>query len=416
MNPRLVKEADALAEAGYEVVAIAPDFSKSAREADTVFSDRPWRVVASPQFGPAAPRLVRSRELVRRHAARLLVRGLGLDYPFIIRAAWHSSAPDLVAAAKRIKADLYIAHLVAALPAAAIAARLHGAPYAFDAEDFHLGDPPEGPAHELDRRMTRSIESRYLPGCAYVTAASPGIANSYSQAYGIPLPTVVLNVFPRADAPRGPTLKGTAEPGPSVYWFSQTIGPNRGLECAVRAIGRARSRPHLYLRGTLAAGFLDHLRILASEAGATDRVHVLSPGPPSEMARLVAVYDLGLSGEPGHTPNNRIALGNKLFTYLLAGLPIVTSNTQAHVSFAAEAGSAVRLYTVDDADELAAALDGLFEDPHAIAVARAAAFALGQRRYNWDVEKSVFLERVTASLASSRSPERDRGLAGSTIV
>src|SRR5262249_47569473 len=127
MNPRLVKEADALAEAGYEVLVIAPDFSKPAREADADFSDRPWRIVASPQFGPNAPWLIRSRELVRRHAARILVREGRFEYPFIIRAAWHSSTPDLVAAAKRVKADLYIAHLLAALPAAAIAARLHGA-------------------------------------------------------------------------------------------------------------------------------------------------------------------------------------------------------------------------------------------------------------------------------------------------
>jgi hypothetical protein len=76
----------------------------------------------------------------------------------------------------------------------------------------------------------------------------------------------------------------------------------------------------------------------------------------------------------------------------------------AHVPFAAEAGSAVRLYAVDDADELAVALDGLFENPHALAVARAAAFTLGQTRYNWDVEKSVFLEQVAAALAGSQAP------------
>jgi hypothetical protein len=117
------------------------------------------------------------------------------------------------------------------------------------------------------------------------------------------------------------------------------------------------------------------------------------------MARLAAVYDLGLSGEPGHTPNNRIALGNKLFTYLLAGLPILASAIPSHVAFAAKAGSAMRLYAVDGADELAAALDGLFENPQILAVAREAAFALGQTRYNWDFEKSVFLERVAAALA-----------------
>jgi glycosyltransferase involved in cell wall biosynthesis len=411
MNPRLVKEADALTEAGYEVVVIATDFSNSAREADATFGDRLWRVAASPQFGPAAPLLVRARELTRRHAARLLVRGLGLYNPGIVRAAWHSSAPDLVVASKRIKADLYIAHLVAALPAAAIAGGLHGAPYAFDAEDFHLGDPPAGPEHEVDRRMTRSIESQYLPGCAYVTAASPGIANAYTQAYGLSPPTVVLNVFPRKDAPRAPASKGTAEPGPSVYWFSQTIGPHRGLECAVRAIGRARSQPHLYLRGAPATGFLGELKRLAAEAGVSNRLHVLSPAAPSEMARLAASHDVGLVGETGHTLNRQIALTNKQFVYLLAGVPAIMSDVPAHRAFASQSGVATRLYPVDNADALAATLDALLCDEQALAAARAAAFALGQTRFNWDIEKSILLERVERSLVSLRSSEASRMIA-----
>src|SRR5262249_50160267 len=156
----------------------------------------------------------------------------------------------------------------AALSAAAVAARMHGARYAYDAEDFHLGDWPNVPAYEIERRLVRAVEGRYLPGCAYVTAASPGIARAYAEAYGIERPRVVLNTFPLAHAAPGPTPRGSAQPGPSLYWFSQIIGPERGLECAVRAIGRAATRPHLYLRGTPAAGFAATLLDLAQEAGA----------------------------------------------------------------------------------------------------------------------------------------------------
>lgn len=400
-NPRLVKEADALADAGHKVALITGDYSLGAREADKAIIAR-WRVVRQLCFGPQAALPTRVFQFLRVRAARMLV-AVGLRTPAVIRAAWHPIAPDLVAAAKRVKADLYIAHYPAALPAAAIAGRLHGALYAFDAEDFHLGDPPDGIAYASERRMVRAIEERYLPGCTYVTAASPGIANAYVSSYRIERPTVVLNVFPRAQAPTKPTYKGTAELSPSVYWFSQTIGPNRGLECAVRAIGRARSRPHLYLRGSPAAGFLDLLRRVAAEERAAQRLHILPPAPPAEMERLAAVYDLGLSAETGHTPNRRIALTNKLFTYLLAGLPVIASRIPSHVSFAAEAGSAVRLYAVDDADELAAALDELLEDHHTLATARWAAFTLGQTRYNWDVEKSVLLKRVAEALSNGGS-------------
>ncbi len=300
----------------------------------------------------------------------------------------------LIAAANRIKADLYIAHYPAALPAAALAARQHGARYAFDAEDFHLGDYPEGPAQDTLRGMIRAVEGRYLPGAAYVTDASPGIADAYAESYGVPRPTVVLNVFPLSQAPAGPTLSGTAEPGPSVYWFSQTIGPDRGLECAVRAIARARSRPHLYLRGSLAAGFLERLREIAAEVGVADHLHVLPPAMPSEMERLAAVYDVAFSGEPSHTPNNRIALGNKLFSNLLAGLPLIVSMVPSHCVFAEDFVPAVQLYPVDDVDALAKTLDGLLLSPTRLAQARAAAFKLGQNRFNWEREQTVVLDIV----------------------
>ena len=159
-------------------------------------------------------------------------------------AEWHPASPDITAAALEVRADLYIAHYPAALPAAAKSAARHGAHYAFDAEDFHLGDLPDLPEHERERRQLRAIEGAYLPGAAYVTASSPGIADAYARAYGIKRPAVVLNVFPLSRAPASTTPRGTAEPGPSLYWFSQTIGPDRGLETAVAAIGRARSRPH----------------------------------------------------------------------------------------------------------------------------------------------------------------------------
>jgi glycosyltransferase involved in cell wall biosynthesis len=326
--------------------------------------------------------------------------------PFADRGASIFTGP-LIAAAVRFPADVYIAHYPAALPAAAIAARQHGALYAFDAEDFHLGDWPDDCRHERGRRLIRAIEGRFLPGCAYLTAASPGIADAYVNAYAIKRPTVLLNVFPCEQAPTMPTPAGTALPGPSLYWFSQTIGPNRGLECAVVAIGRARTQPHLYLRGSLATGFLDRLRAIAVEAGVANRMHILPPGMPSEMERLAEQYDLGLSGEPGHTSNNRVALGNKLFTYMLAGLPVIMSDISAHRAFAPEMREAGRLYRVNDADSLAAALDCILSDAALLAAARSAAFRLAQKRFNWDLEKSTLIDLIT-NLRTASSAKRKR--------
>jgi glycosyltransferase involved in cell wall biosynthesis len=334
----------------------------------------------------------------------------GSRQPAVISAAWHPLAPDLVAEAATIAADLYIAHYPTALAAAALAAQRNGGLYAYDAEDFHLGDKPEGAKHALEREMIRAIEGRYLPGSAYVTAATCGIADAYVAAYGIERPTIVLNVFPRANAPVAPTTLGTILPGPSVYWFSQTIGPDRGLECAVRAISRAASQPHLYLRGTAAKSFIDQLRLIAAKVGVADRLHFLPPAAPSEMERLAAAHDVGLVGETGHTPNRRIALTNKLFSYLLAGVPVVMSDIPAHSDLIRKLGAAARLYRTDDAEQLAAMLDALLLDKAVLADARKAAFHLGQTRFNWDMEKVRLINCVASSLGTRRMTQVNTAL------
>jgi glycosyltransferase involved in cell wall biosynthesis len=348
-------------------------------------------------FGPIAPVATRFAGAIRSRVGRAAVR-LGWGGEAIVAAACHPVAPALISAALRVQADLYVAHYPAALPAAAIAARRSGGVYAFDAEDFHLGEFEDGPGASLRRDVLMHLEGRYLAGCAYVTAASPGIADAYAATYGIQRPTVVLNVFPKSTAPNKPSAKGVATPGPSVYWFSQTIGPGRGLEGAVRAISMATSRPHLYLRGTPTAHFEERLCRLAAELGVEAQLHLLPPAPPSQLQHLAATYDVGLSAEPGFTKNNRIALGNKLFSFLLAGVPIVASAIPSHCDLAVECKGAVHLYAPDDSSAMARALDGILTNETALSRARESAFIKGQTRFNWEVERTRVINVVSVSL------------------
>ena len=383
-NPRVVKEAQTLSDHGHgvDVVCTRTLAAVDERDADIV-AGAPWRTHRIDLSNPWAWRL---RRLVQ-----------------IANGEFSAFTGALTAKACAIPADLYIAHYPAALPAAAAAARKHGAAYAFDAEDFHPGDAPEAPRHDQERALIDAIERRYLPDCAYVTAASPGIAEAYAQRYGVTLPTVVMNAFPKAKAPEGATPRGTALPGPSVYWFSQTLGPDRGLECAVEAIGQAKTRPHLYLRGLDQTGFADVLRDRARKDGTEGQLHILAPGQPSQMERLAAAYDMGFVGETGCTPNRNIALTNKQFTYLLAGLPVVMSNTPGHAAFARLAGKPVVLFGVDDAADLARAMDQVLGDPQHLASLRALAYKLGQERFNWEAEQAKLLACVDKIISGSPS-------------
>jgi glycosyltransferase involved in cell wall biosynthesis len=392
-NPRVVKEAGALAARGHvvHVVSIRNSELVDGLEAD-ILSGATWTVDRI----DLRPALRRRMQRIVQAPARLAstVPGVSLDTA-------HSPLTRLLSQrARRWPADLYIGHYVAALPAVARAARERGALYAFDAEDFHPGDLPRTSANAFDQRLIEAIEGRYLPGSAYVTAAAPGIAQAYVEAYGVKAPVVVRNVFPRSQAPDGPT-PGGAQNHPSIFWFSQTIGPDRGLEAAVTALSLAASKPHLYLLGNLARGFAERLRAIAAQAGVADRVHTFAPIAPEAIERFAAQFDVGLAAETGHTPNRNIALTNKQFSYLLAGLPALMSDIPAHTAFAQAFPDATRLFKVDDPASLAAAMDHWLGSPERLAKARAAAYELAQSTLNWDLEQSVLTDCVEAALAGS---------------
>lgn len=394
-NPRLVKEADALHEAGYRVTVIATRMLDRVEPRDQSLIARiGWQLERIDLSNRWRWRAYRAAQLVcrRGYAASGLER--------MADAGMSAFTLAITIPALRTAADLYIAHYPAALPAAAAAARRYGTSYAYDAEDFHLGDWPDDPAYEIERQLVRSIERRYLPNAAFVTAASPGIADAYAETYGIARPIEVLNVFPLVQAPSEWTARGSALPGPSVYWFSQTIGPDRGLESAIRAVGLAETRPHLYLRGSPAAGYIAELELLASQVGSADRLHVIPPAAPDDMERLAAAYDIGLVSETGKTRNRRICLTNKLFSFVLAGVPPLMSKTDAHTTFMARTGLNDLDYPIDDAVAMARRIDSLLGDPERLAAARAEAWRLGQERYNWDLEKSKVTTAVAITLAA----------------
>ena len=288
-------------------------------------------------------------------------------------------------------ADLYIGHYVAGLAAAGRAARRRGAMLGFDAEDLHTG---EGTA--LQVTMVRAIEGVLLPTCRHVTAAAPLIGTAYRARYGIES-TTVLNVFPLAMAPAVPVREGQGTF--RAYWFSQTVGLDRGLQAFIQAMARTAARVTLDIRGGDRWGHGDRLMELARELGVADRVALLPMAAPPEMVRLAADYDIGLSLETDVSENRRVCLTNKIFTYLLAGVPVLLSDTPAQDALAHELGAAARIVSLAAPDAIAAVLDRLAGSPEARSEARDRAWRLGRERYNWDVEKGALLASVERAFA-----------------
>src|SRR5205085_8163359 len=127
-NPRVVKEADALHESGYDVMVISTrTLVHVDRRDDAVLAESRWRALRLDfRARGIAWQLRRATQSAYAGAFRVTRQGSFAD------RGCSAFTGALMVAARRVQADLYIAHYPAALPAAAAAARRCGALYAFD--------------------------------------------------------------------------------------------------------------------------------------------------------------------------------------------------------------------------------------------------------------------------------------------
>jgi glycosyltransferase involved in cell wall biosynthesis len=294
------------------------------------------------------------------------------------------------------------------VPAAVQAAQEQNAKVGFDAEDFHRGQFHTDDWETPKARRTRWFEEAYLPRCDCVTAASPGIARAYAEALGIEEPTTILNVFPRSErsghTPPGELKEEHPGNGLSLYWYSQTIGSDRGLEMIVRAMGRIHARDQhtsrviLSLRGAWAGGYEKELRALAQSVGLEQaQIRHLPRAAPEQLIERAAQHDIGLALEQAKSINRDLCITNKIFAYLLAGLPVLATDTQGQQFVHRHAPEAVRLCPIDDGDSMADQLL-VWECVEARRKAAKAACRAAEDRFNWDVEKETLRSTVRSVL------------------
>jgi hypothetical protein len=383
--PRMLKAADTLAAAGHSVRLVSTRHVDWAVAADAdVRQRRPgaWKWMEVDYSRATAP-LARLRGGARYRVARRLAALAGPERApmALVLRGYARTHPELVRAALSEPADLFYGGTTGALGAAAEAGWRAGVPFALDLEDFHSAEQDAGADAALGHGLAERIETAVLPDAQLLTTSSGAIAAAYANKYGVH-PVTVHNTFPL------PSLAPSLEPSPGeglrLYWFSQTIGAGRGLETAVRAVGLARVAGELHLRGRPVPGYLESLRSLADRAAPRLRVLHHEPAPPDSMVEVCGGHDVGLAVEPGFSVNNRLALSNKVFTYVLAGLAVILTDTPGQRGLAADLGEGAALCAPGDAAMMAGALARWAEDKASLARAKAAAWRAARRRWHWE--------------------------------
>ncbi len=403
-NPRVIKEAQLLAEAGGEVIVLGAWLDAQRAERDRrLLIGKPWRFIPVVDFTrqDVSGKWLAFWRRVRRRLACWAYRWTRFS------SCWQLgyAAPELLKAAREIGGVLFIAHSEQALWAVRALAGPEGAGavVGVDIEDWFSEDLPRAARGERPTRLLWKLERWALQYAVFCTCPSEVMADALAQKAGTRRPAVVYNAFPWGErAMIGEGFKDRVDFSvASLHWFSQTLGPGRGLEDLFAALPLVEHDLEVHLRGVEVPGVRKWIaESLPKKCRAQIFIHPVVEN--SELLSRISEHDIGFAGEQRDVVNADLTISNKILHYLLGGVAVLASDTAGQREVAERAAGAVWMYQAGNPQSLAAALNDLLSSPQRLEKARRAALVAAHGFYCWERASQVLLDQVAIALNEAR--------------
>ncbi len=293
-------------------------------------------------------------------------------------------APDVIHA--------HDVHFLAVVGRAVARARAAGrtVPWVYDAHEWVPGLSRYGGRTTRVVAAWAALERRWAARADRVITVSPPLAEALRSRHHLRrLPAVVLNVPPLGARDTAAAslreVAGVAE-GVPLLVYSGGVQAARGVETAVEALTRL-PQAHLAVVAvpSVHSPAVAAVRARAEQLGVHDRLHVVPGVPPDQVVAFLSSADIGLI-PLRHYGSHEMALANKLFEYLHAGVPMVVSDCRAQADFVREHGLG-EVHLAGDGADLAAAVTRALERREEIRARMADPGLLA--RYTWDAQAQV---------------------------
>lgn len=271
---------------------------------DTVFVGR--RLPGSPPL---------PRETYRMHRMRLLFNRNALFY------AEYNIRLFLYLLFRR--ADILVANDLDTLPANYLASVFKGVPLVYDSHELFT-EVPELDHNAFAKKTWLRLERWIVPKLRYAVTVNASIAGILEQRYGVPF--MVLRNMPYRYVPTG--KKSRAELGlPAdrriIILQGSGINVRRGAEEAVEAMKYLQVPALLLIVGN--GDVIPVLKETVDREHLQDRVLFKPRMPYAELMQYTANADLGITLDKGDNLNYLYSLPNKIFDYIQAGIPVLSS-------------------------------------------------------------------------------------------
>jgi glycosyltransferase involved in cell wall biosynthesis len=285
----------------------------------------------------------------------------------------------------RYRPDVVHAHDFPALPIAWLAARLTRARLVYDTHEFWLGQGRHFYATRPGKWFVRQVEGALARRAEAVITINPTISEQLSKIHGIPRPVVLMNVQPLGDPPQSDKLRSLlgVDANTRIVIYAASFQPQRGLEQLIESTQYLGEDTLLVLMGPDRMG--GRLQNYAREHGRPSAVHFLPPVPQEKVAAYVASADIGVIPSQSTCLNSHYGLGNKIFHYISAGVPIAVSDQPERKRIVQEYGVGTT-FNASDPQNIAQKISQVLQDPAMCQQMRQRARQAHQTELNWEKE------------------------------
>ncbi len=235
----------------------------------------------------------------------------------------------------------------------------------YDAREYFAGLPVAEHGNPRRQAMLLRTEESIRQADAVSTVSEP-IADALMSRYGLAArPTVILNLpwdLPSETAAvRSVRDAAGLSADVPLLLYSGAVSRARGLDTLLAAM---KNLPEAHLAVVTVPFPHPQMPALLEAVGAevAGRIHVLPPVSQDELPGYLSGADVGVHPMPGGSLNHDMALPNKLFEYVHAGLPLVVSDARAMADFVTEHGLGA-VFRSEDPDDLARAVREVLANP-----------------------------------------------------
>ena len=327
-DARVLREAKTLVRNGYEVTVIAlsaKNLPERERSADNIQIIRVSRGIGASLHAVSDPSQAKSK--ISKRSQR--VRGLAVK---VVKFVATTPVGELVqktidarmrTAALSVQPAIVHAHDLDTLEVGVAVSSALDIPLIYDSHEIasqrnHHSSSRKRRSYDLEKQLMNNVDRMIM--------VSQGCADYTAEIYNIATPDVIMNCPDlREGSVNSRSLReelGIADTD-FLAVHQGSLQRNRGVEETIQAVAQVTDCTLVII------GFGQHriaLENYVAERGLNHKIKFFGPVPSHELIEWTASADLGIATIIGKSKSYLYSMPNKLFEYVMAGIPVIASN------------------------------------------------------------------------------------------